>query len=166
MIRTVPLLVRLPLQRLIVPVGASLLCAWLGWLGLDSRTWLQALDTPAGQASEAAPPMAKPLPALDIQAIAELFGARPPEPVETGRHAVPLTLLASLSEERAVLSRALILSPEGSAFYRLGDRLPGGARLKAVHPDHVLLQLAGREQRLSFPHANERFLTPRTSASP
>ncbi|MCO6056639.1 hypothetical protein NG726_08110 [Pseudomonas sp. MOB-449] len=151
------------LQRSLLPLGVAALCTWLGWLGLQGWHYRQTLDTPPDPTSTPAPQSAPAHHPLDTGAIAELFGAVAPEALDASPHAVALTLLASLSESRAVVSRALIESPEGSAFYRLGDRLPGGARLKAVYPDHVLIQLGGREQRLSFSRAPERLLTPRAA---
>ncbi|MDH4585460.1 hypothetical protein E8F20_26790 [Pseudomonas sp. BN415] len=149
------------LQRGLIPLGLAVLGAWLGWLGLQGWHHWQALETPLALTTA---PSAESDPAhhpLDNRAIAELFGAVTLEPLAGSPHAVDLTLLASLSEGHAVLSRALIQSPDGSAFYRLGDRLPGGARLKAVYPDHVVIQAGGHEQRLSFPRASERLLAPR-----
>ncbi|MGF6694545.1 type II secretion system protein N [Pseudomonas sp. D(2018)] len=151
------------LQRGLIPLGLAALGTWLGWLGLQGWHDWQALDTPPAQTIASIAESAPVHHPLDNRAIAELFGALSATPLEASSHAVDLTLLASLSEGRAVLSRALIQSPEGSAFYRLGDRLPGGARLKAVHPDHVVIQAGGHEQRLSFPHSRERLLAPRTA---
>lgn len=150
-------------QRGLLPVGIVAFCAWLAWLGVQGWDVQQALDTPRVPASTALNPSTPAHLALDPHAIAELFGAVALESLDASPQPVALTLLASLSESRAVVSRALIESPEGSAFYRLGDRLPGGARLKAVHPDHVLIQLGGHERRLSFPRAPERLLAPRTA---
>ncbi|AOE87586.1 type II secretion system protein N [Pseudomonas sp. TCU-HL1] len=157
--RILPLLA----QRGLIPVGIIALSAWLAWLGVQGWNYWQAMDTPPDPAIASVDRSAPTHHALDQYTIAELFGAVPSEPLDASPHAVALTLLASLSDDHAVLSRALIESPEGSAFYRLGDRLPGGARLKAVHPDHVLIQLGGREQRLSFPRVPERLLAPRAA---
>ncbi|MGA4634732.1 type II secretion system protein N [Pseudomonas solani] len=154
--------------RVLPGLALIALCAWLGWLALASSDYRQALDAVARQ------PLLQPLSevqhegvASDSLAIALMFGALPATP--GGEHhesaqAVPLTLLASLAAERPEDSRALIGSPEGSRFHRPGERLPGGAVLKAVAADHVLLLRNGREQRLGFERHTERLLVPRPAS--
>ncbi len=73
---------------------------------------------------------------------------------------LPLTL-------RGVLAGAglAMISASGQAerVYHVGDDLPGGARLRAVHADHVLLERAGVLERLSLP---KRGLPASASAAP
>lgn len=157
--------VRLPVQRCFLPLGIAGLCAWLGWLCLDSWNYRQALANQVEQAATPAPKAPEAHLHPDNRTIAELFGAVPPEPMESLQRAVPLTLLASLMEHQAIQSRALIQSPEGSAFYMLGDRLPGGAQLKDVQADHVLILLGGRQHILRFAQPQGRLLTPRPATS-
>ncbi|WP_271409322.1 type II secretion system protein N [Pseudomonas sp. Q1-7] len=164
--RALPALARLSLQRCLLPAGVAGLCAWLGWLGLDGWRYQQAVAAQVEQAAAAPPKVQQPHTRPDDRSIAELFGAVPPAPVEALQRAVPLTLLASLAESQATASRALIQSPEGSVFYRLGDRLPGGAQLKSVQADHVVIQLGGREHILRFARSQDRLLVPRPAASP
>lgn len=147
----------LPLDRATLPIAAALLCSWLGWLGLESWQYRDSLAEQASVSVPSAVPL-RPAPTpLDAHNINRLFGAVPPE---QQLHAVPLVLLASLADTRAERSRALIQSPEGSAFYGLGARLPGGALLKAIATDRVLILSGGREQVLPLPGHTTRLLAP------
>lgn len=149
------------LQRLLLPATGVALCAWMAWLALESWQYSRALAAPDSAPTPPAAP-SRPAPApLDTRGVARLFGAMPAE----RQQAVPLSLLASLADTRAERSRALIQSPEGTAFYGLGARLPGGAILKAIATDRVLILLGGREQTLTFPSHATRLLAP-LSASP
>jgi len=153
------LLAKLPLSRGLVPVSA---CALGAWLALGSWDFIQQL--PAQPALDASPPAAaQPLPALDPAPIASLFGATPPE-TQANTYSVPLTLLASLAAQRSEDSRALIGAPDSTAFYSIGDRLPGGASLSAISPDHVMVLQGGRLQTLAFSSHPERLLLPTTEA--
>ncbi|WMR33045.1 type II secretion system protein N, partial [Metapseudomonas otitidis] len=107
---------------------------------------------------------------LDSTLVALLFGVlpasgSPEEAAEDASTSLSLVLMASLAERGEADSRALIAGPSGSAFYRIGDRLPGGAVLRAVAPDHVLLQHGGRDYRLGFPRPETRLFVPRPPAA-
>ncbi|NBF04670.1 hypothetical protein GV819_20515 [Pseudomonas sp. Fl5BN2] len=134
-----------------------LLLGWLGWLGHDSWRWLQSLD----QHGNAPPPEAAASPRLppDAAAIAQLFGVLPQE-AAGNQPRVPLTLLASLVESRPELSRALIESPEGSRFYRIGEALPGGGSLREISTDQVHVQRFGEDQALSLTRHTTPLLIP------
>ncbi|BBP83938.1 hypothetical protein PHLH8_35800 [Pseudomonas sp. Pc102] len=158
----VPTLPRALPPRALHALAALLLCAWLAWLGLASGDYRQALRTQA-QAQPTRPPLptALPAPTLDATAVALMFGAMPPQPdAHEEDPGMPLTLLASLRAEHPDDSRALIASPGGSAFHRPGERLPGGALLRSVETDHVLILRNGREQRLGFARPAETLLVP------
>ncbi|MFK0089240.1 type II secretion system protein N [Pseudomonas sp. NPDC090755] len=164
--RPLPVLMRLPLRHPLLVLGIAMLCAWLGWLGQNSWKYQQALSMQPQPPAEPTPRAGVGHSPLDSQAIAELFGAIPPTPLEAGQGAMALTLLASLSESQALESRALIQSPQGAAFYRIGERLPGGALLKAVYVDHVLIQRGGREHSLQFPQHQNRLLATAQRSQP
>lgn len=62
--------------------------------------------------------------------------------------------------------RALVIigrGNQGEDFYRVGDELPGGATLSAIHPDRVILRREGRHETLSLPQ--ERLETGRAAAT-
>ncbi|MEW6766117.1 MAG: type II secretion system protein GspC [Pseudomonadota bacterium] len=61
---------------------------------------------------------------------------------------LPLTLRGVLAGAGLALISA---SGQAERVYRVGDDLPGGARLRAVHEDHVLLERAGVLERLMLP---------------
>ncbi len=73
-------------------------------------------------------------------------------PVDAPETRLNLTLRGvfhSRTPERAlvIISRG----NQGEDFYRVGDELPGGATLTAVHPDRVILRREGRHETLSLP---------------
>ncbi|EPL08056.1 type II secretion system protein N [Pseudomonas sp. CF161] len=148
-------LAKLPLRRCVLPLSV---CALSATLALDSWDFIQQLPKPTAPDTTPAP-TTPPLAALDPQVIASLFGAMPPE-MQVSANAVPLTLLASLAAPRSEDSRALIRTPEITAFYSVGDRLPGGANLSSISPDHVTIMRGGRAQVLAFPSHTARLLTP------
>ncbi|MGC5704338.1 hypothetical protein J4P02_29460 [Pseudomonas sp. NFXW11] len=132
----------------VLPVAlVSLLLGWLAWLGHDSWQWLQQQqrnDSPPLQETAVTAPHA-----VDSAAIARMFGVEP-QAASGLVPAVPLTLLASLVESRPELSRALIESPDGGRFYRIGESLPGGAILREIGVTQVRLQRYGEDQALSL----------------
>lgn len=75
-------------------------------------------------------------------------------PVET---AIPetrlrLTLRGVMALDDSGTGAAVIADPAGKeALYHVGDTLPGGAKLKAVHPQHVVLSRRGRLETLRLP---------------
>jgi general secretion pathway protein C len=134
-----------------------LLLSWLAWLAHDSWRWLQTLDSRGNPATvqPSAPAHQPP----DTAAIARLFGVQAQE-AGGNPPAVPLTLLASLVESRSELSRALIESPEGRRFYRLGEPLPGGGSLREIGTTQVRIQRYGEEQTLSLSSPASPLLIP------
>jgi len=154
-----PMLAKMPLNRGLLLLSACALCAWLA---LGSWDFIQQLPAqPAQSATAAEAP--KPLQALDTQGITRMFGATPPE-MQRAALAVPLTLLASLTAGHSKDSRALIRAPDSTAFYSIGDRLPGGVSLSSINPDHIVVLGGGLEQTLAFPSHTARLLTPTPTA--
>lgn len=151
----------LNLHTLLRASAALLLLAWLAWLSRGSWQQLQSLET----AANIAPPAqtTAPLETPDPLAIAQLFGVMP-QAADTSIAEVPLNLLASLQESTAEQSRALIASPDGSRFYRIGETLPGGAVLRQIDATHVLIQRLGNELSLPLNTSTSSLLTPVTSA--
>jgi len=144
--------------RVALRAGALLLLlSWLGWLGRDSGLWLQGLEPSGNPAPAAAPAPAHQPP--DTDAIARLFGLQPQE-ASAHQPRVPLTLLASLVERHPELSRALIESPEGSRFYRIGEPLPGGGSLREIGTAQVRLQRYGEDQALTLASPATPLLIP------
>ena len=138
-----------------------LLLSWLGWLGRDSWLWLQNLEQNGDAMPVQAPAPAHQPP--DTAAIAQLFGVQPQE-AASNQPRVPLTLLASLVENRPELSRALIESPEGSRFYRIGEPLPGGGSLREIGTTQVRVQRYGEDQALSLASHATPLLIPLPAA--
>lgn len=128
---------------------AIALCV-LGWLTFDLWQLQQGLSVsqPAPTINESrAAPADQP---LNIAAVASFLGVQQQAGDEALAADTPLTLLACFVERRQDLSRALIQSPDASAFYRPGDSLPGGGTLTSVSTDEVLILRNGRRQTLTF----------------
>lgn len=161
----------LPLRRALLALAVLALAAWLAWLAQGAWHVRQALQAEQAQpAPSAAAPASVDAAPLDSTLVALLFGVLPVNrsaeaAAEDASTSLSLVLMASLAEHSDSDSRALIAGPSGSAFYRIGDRLPGGAVLRAVAPDHVLLNHGGRDYRLGFPRPETRLFVPRPPAA-
>jgi len=107
-------------------------------------------QVPVVQAPEPAP---QPLAA---QALTLAFGIRPADPSASQ---LALTLKACFTSSQGE-SRALVASADGQAIYRVGDELPGGARLRQVDKQSVTLWFNGAEQRLSLVADGQSVLRP------
>ncbi|MBK5352961.1 hypothetical protein JFU37_10630 [Pseudomonas sp. TH41] len=71
--------------------------------------------------------------------------------------AEPLTLQASFVLNTG-LSIALLADSQGSRIYQVGAQLPGGAVLRRVEANRVVLWNKGREELLMLQPSGERFL--------
>lgn len=139
---------------------------WLTWV-LAQWTWqlLPAPPVPAPSPSagpEHAPSLAQP------PRLAETINAAAPwgrPQVGDGNSAqdtrLPLVLRGVLAGQGLALIAA---SGQPERVYRAGDSLPGGAILRAVLADHVLLERAGTLERLALP--KETLLSGPAFASP
>ena len=121
---------------------------------------------------QAAPPMqveAAARPAAQAQGAAgrwniaqwHLFGAKPrgqpAAPVAVAPTRLPetklnLVLRGVYASENPQAAGAIISEPNGKqGFFRVGARLPGGAVLKEVHTDRIILERRGRLETLRLP---------------
>lgn len=123
---------------------------------------------PAGGQPSAEPPALQGGPVVAAPAVQRqwniaqwhLFGEKPAE-VQPGQVAVeslPETTLNLVLRGVMAASRpgedsgAIIGAPNGvESFYTVGARLPGGATLKEVYPDRVVLERSGRLETLRLP---------------
>ncbi|MFE8073253.1 type II secretion system protein N [Marinobacteraceae bacterium S3BR75-40.1] len=139
-------------------VGLIVNLAWLG--GLASwRFWQVPVEIPPiyqGQGSAAAGGVTKPALALSDL---DLFGAM------NSQDAVPdviskkapetrlrLSLLGVMVAERPEESGAIVAEGrEDAGYYRVGQDLPGGAKLVEVEPKRILIRRAGQIESLTFP---------------
>lgn len=75
-----------------------------------------------------------------------------PTPVEAPETKLNLKLVGIFFAEDNTRALALIAEPNGEEHsYRVGDLLPGGARLEQVFRDYIVLQRNGRQEKLSLP---------------
>ena len=175
-------------SRVLPPWVAILLVILIGWQ-LAKAVWLllpssEPAELPPVQPSaRSAAPAAGGGVSVDRIVAAHLFGRADPEApqaVVSEEQDAPDTQLSlelrgtiAASEENRALA---IIAERGGAerVYFLGDAVPGGASLHAVHLDRVLLRRGGRLEVLRLPRsedspANRRASTvspPRAAAPP
>ena len=127
---------------------AAIALSVLVWLVVDVWRFqnVLSLSQPAPTVTESQASLADQ--PLNIAAVASFLGVQQADE-HAAAAAPPLTLLACFVESRQELSRALIQSPDNSAFYRPGDSLPGGGTLTSVSTDEVLILRNGRHQTLT-----------------
>ncbi len=129
------------------------LAAWTGarafWslLALRHSAEVVALDTAAyGDSSATAAP------STDLATL-HLFGQAglptAPITVEAPDTTLRLTLLGTAAADDPASGGAIVADESGAqGYYVVGDDLPGGAELREVHPDHVILSRQGRRESL------------------
>jgi len=137
----------------LMPAGVSaLLVLGIAWV-LAQLTW--ALVPPPKSAAIAyTPPPAAAHP-VDAGRVADqhLFGVA--APVGNTQNApdttLALTLHGIVAGRTAENSRALIVANGDEAPYAIGAQVPGGAVIRAIFPDRVLLERNGRVEALRLP---------------
>ena len=87
-----------------------------------------------------------------------LFGfsdqTRQPENVKKEIPVTKLNLIlrgVAANNDEAGKNSAIIQSSNQDRLYLLGDALPGGAILKSIHSDHIILQRGAQLEKLFFP---------------
>lgn len=99
-----------------------------------------------------------------------LFGAPRVEHAPAAGQPIPETQLNLLlrgvaASSNAAAAFAIIADPAGKEdFYRIGDQLPGGATLKEVHPQHIVLSRGDRFETLRLPQQSLQMNAPPQSA--
>ena len=134
---------------LVVLLLAALMYALAQWV------WLllpapKAVQPSTQQTVQAAASTSASSPLASIDSV-RLWGALPvAAPQNTVRQdsRLPLSLRGILSGEGLALIES---TGSGTKVYRIGDTLPGGAKLKDVLADHVLIERAGVIERLALP---------------
>jgi general secretion pathway protein C len=149
-------------------LGFGLLSAWLAvrllWLVLGGT------ELPSPPPPPLADPAQRGAPAARSIAAWHLFGNALQGPnlaalAQARETSLRLTLRGVLAEDDPAEGIALI-AEEGARerAYRVGDELPGGARLEGVYPDRVALDRAGVTETLSLPRASAPGAPPRAAA--
>ncbi len=129
--------------------------ARMTWLFIPSPVDAQA--PPAIVTQGAAAPRMDPLSLSRAIAQRHLLGSAQSadapannEPMPETRLNLQLRGVAASSDSAA--ATAIIADPAGKEdFYRVGDELPGGATLKEVHPQHIVISRGGRFETLRLP---------------
>lgn len=136
----------------IAAIYAALMVASVG-VALAGLTWrlMGYADTPPVAAGpDVAPSHA--MTAADLMPIATLapFGRTDPSAIASTR--LPLELRGAVLARPESQSSAWIAASGGTArSYRVGATVSGGAILKSVAGDHVVLNVSGKLERLAFP---------------
>jgi general secretion pathway protein C len=165
-------------SRVLPPWVALLLVILIGWQ-VAKAVWLllpapePAELPPVQPAARSAAPAAGGGVSVDRIVAAHLFGkvdAEAPQVLVTEEQDAPDTQLSlelrgtiAASEENRALA---IIAERGGAerVYFIGDAVPGGASLHAVHLDRVLLRRGGRLEALRLPRSEDMPASQRASA--
>ncbi|HEV2112174.1 MAG TPA: type II secretion system protein GspC [Gammaproteobacteria bacterium] len=137
----------------LVTAGAILLIAWL----LAQLTWA-FLPQPKSAAGAYAPPPAAAVRQPSAAKVADqhLFGVANPSAANLGNApdtTLALTLHGIASAKNPRDSRALIVANSDEEPYGVGATVPGGAVIRAIFPDRVMLERDGRMEALRLPKA-------------
>lgn len=110
-------------------------------------------DTPASSVSASPPASARPaVPAADVAAIAALAPFGRPDPDAAPLTRLPIVLRGVIRATPDAASSAWIAPANGTVrSFRVGATVAPGAVLKSVGKDHVLLDVGGQTERLTFP---------------
>jgi general secretion pathway protein C len=121
----------------------------------------------------AIPDPALPTPGEDARRLAalHLFGVPTPEPPVTAAvptsgpvTALKLVLHGTFAKGDSRNGQALISDPADTVeHYTVGDALPGGGTLAAIHTDRVILKRNGHYEMLPLWHDNVAFVVPATA---
>jgi general secretion pathway protein C len=118
---------------------------------------VRLLAPPAAPATDTVPELPRAAPGVDIGAIinAHLFGAPPApaiNPASAPATSMNLSLAGTIAGTQPELGWAIIGENAAAArVVRVGSQVQGGAVLKAVYPDRVVLDLGGRLESLTLP---------------
>jgi general secretion pathway protein C len=168
------------LRIAVVVVNAGLVVALAYALAGLALTFLVGASKPTAVATapkvESSASAGANAPSTDYTAIAawHLFGRlEAGRPVEAAPAPLPVTplnlrLVGVFFIERSA-DRALALIAEGSGperGYRIGESLPGGARLERVQRDHVVVSRNGRQEMLNLPKIGDPNSTPAPAPAP
>lgn len=135
-------------------VASVLLILLLAWL-LAQLTW-SLIPRKATQATVASAPASVAHPAVEAGQVADrhLFGTASAQGNASNAPdtTLNLTLHGIVAGKRASDSRALIVVNGDEEPYAVGAQLPGGAVIRSIYPDRVLLARDGRLEALRLPH--------------
>ncbi|WP_341582234.1 type II secretion system protein N [Marinobacter metalliresistant] len=166
-------------SRISRAVANLLLVALVLYLGVAMArvTWLVAWDdrpVPRAPVSDGAGKLATGGPMTGSMAIYDFFGrsGRAVEVAEAVRRSAPETRLrlrleGVLVAQRPEDSGAIVAGSNGeTAYYRVGEVLPGNAELAEVEPGRVLIRRGGRYESLTFEESVSPDLVAEVAARP
>jgi general secretion pathway protein C len=113
----------------------------------------------------------RPAPLLDINRIlnAHLFGVATVEtsnPTEAPQTSMPLVLAGVIAQPDPLQGKAIIGASAGAArLVSVGGTIDGGARLKSVFGDHVLIERGGAVESLYLPRSMNPAITTTPTAA-
>ena len=143
------------LQHAAPTLVRMMLVLWLAWL-LAALTW--SLLPQHAQAPAIQGPASTTTRRVDAGRVANqhLFGQFAPQAVsgDAPDTTLALTLHGIVAGKRAQDSRALIVVNGDEEPYAVGAQLPGGALIRAIYPDRVMLERDGRVEALRLPKAD------------
>lgn len=90
---------------------------------------------------------------IEVFAPTPLFGQAPTSGVLEQTH-LDLTLKGTFAASQPLAGSAVISAPDtGDKVYIVEDKLPGGATIKEIYPDYVVLTYQDKQQVLRLPES-------------
>lgn len=169
-----------PRAELAARLVALLLGVWVLYR-MATLVWLMVPAPPVpeipAEATPATPAAETRRERLDIAEVVNwhLFGASaasapvatPGTPIDAPDTRLNLVLRGVLSSDDPVQARAIIAEPNGiENFFHVGSALPGGAELKEIYADRIILLRAGRHETLRLPREAVEGATASPAAAP
>ncbi len=140
----------------ILVTSAAAICVWLSirlLSGLIDHLLTGPDASPTGAAATASWTQAQPESLARWHLFGSAFSAADlRSPVDAPETSLELTLVGTLADSDPAAGVAIIAAADGrQSAYRSGANLPGGARLRSIHSNHVVLVLNGRDEVLRLP---------------
>jgi general secretion pathway protein C len=157
----------IPLQHAAPSIVSLLLIMMLAWL-LAELTWALVPQKQSNSTGVMTAPVTggRQVDAVEI-ANRHLFGMATPSTTQNAPDTtLALTLHGIVSGRGVADSRALILANGDEEPYSVGAQLPGGAVIRAIYPDRVMLERDGRVEALRLPKSDSGGGNTMTSTGP
>lgn len=137
----------------------SMLLAMIISLGLQSFSIFTTVQRPLDTSGENSTLVSEGTPPLKQEDFSLLFGFNNRQDIKEQVTDIPITKLSLILRgamaglEYKKYASAIIQSSSQDKLYEIGDSLPGGATLKQVFSDHVVIKRGTQLEKLYFPEA-------------
>ena len=146
--------------RVLIVASVVFVCASLTWQGYDFYQAI-VLNKNAQKVEVAPQAQAESFNQLVKGSAPLLFGRADMQGKEISKNTIPVTKMNLLlrgviaNEEDAQFNSAIIQVSNKDKVYFIGDTITGSASLSQVHKDYVVINLAGKLEKLFFPNIKQ-----------